>query len=350
MGKSILQKKETIQKILIIKLRAIGDVLLSTPVATNLRSFFPNARIDFLVEKFASPVLMNNPFLSNVISVDPKKQNPLLIIRLIRSTGYDLVIDLFANPRSAIITLFSGAPFRVGFPFKWRRYSYNIITPPRSATVHNVEFNLDALRNIRIPIVSTAPQFFLKEDDYKFASNFIKSNNLNEKEFITVNIGGGWETKRWKTDKFITLSQKISNELSTRVVILYGPNEEKQAQTIADKSGAILAPSTSLHQMGAIMSASKLLITNDSGPMHIAASLNVPTLAIFGPTNPDLQGPYGNISEIVRKEDLECLECNKTTCPIGNICMTKLEAEVVFEKLNKLLTKIETYRKSPEQK
>ncbi|MGC8653691.1 MAG: glycosyltransferase family 9 protein [Candidatus Kryptoniota bacterium] len=343
-------QKERIQKILIIKLRAIGDVLLSTPVATNLRSFFPDAQIDFLVEEFASAVLLNNPFISNVISLNRKKQNPLFLIHSIRTTGYDLVIDLFANPRSAIITLLSGAPYRVGFPFKWRRYSYNIITPPRSATVHNVEFNLDALRKLKIPLVSTNPQFFLNDDDYKFASSFIESNGLREKEFITVNIGGGWETKRWKTDKFISLSKKILNELSIGVVILYGPAEELQARAIAEQSGAVLAPFTSLHQMGAIMKASKLLITNDSGPMHIAASLNVPTLAIFGPTDPKLQGPYGNISEIVQKEDLECLKCNKTTCPIGNICMTTLDAEVVFEKLDHLMRKIESSRKLTEHK
>lgn len=341
MRKPVILQKEEIQKILVIKLRAIGDVLLSTPVATNLQSFFKNARVDFLVEEFASQVLKNNPYISNVISLNTHRQNPLSLIHSIRTTGYDLVIDLFANPRSAIITFFSGAPLRVGFPFKWRRFAYNIITTPRSSTVHNVEFNLDALRKIGVPIISTTPQFFLKEDDRKFATNFIELNGLRKNEFVTVNIGGGWEVKRWKTDKFISLSKKIISELSLQVVVLFGPAEEEEARTIAQQSGSILAPPTTLHQMGAIMKASKLLVTNDSGPMHLAASLNVPTLAIFGPTSPKLQGPYGNLSEIARREDLECLECNKTSCAIGNICMTQLDVEFVFDKLNQLIRKLE---------
>lgn len=116
----------------------------------------------------------------------------------------------------------------------------------------------------------------------------------------------------------------------------------------SSKRGAILAPATSLHEMGAIMKSSKLLVTNDSGPMHIAAALDVPTLAIFGPTNPRLQGPYGNISEIVRNENLNCLECNLVKCPIvdpvtgiGNPCMKNLEPEIVFARLLKLIARIE---------
>ncbi len=101
-----------------------------------------------------------------------------------------------------------------------------------------------------------------------------------------------------------------------------------------------MAPQTSLHEMGAIMRDSLLLITNDSGPMHIAAALGVPTLAIFGPTSPHLQGPYGNISEIVRNESLDCLQCNLTKCPIGNPCMKELKTESIFDKLNILIDRI----------
>lgn len=335
--------KSKICKILVIKPRAIGDVLLSTPVLPNLREEFPHAQIDFLVEKFASPVLNENPFIDNVISYDSKNQSSLSIIMQVRKSRYNLVIDVFANPRTAIITKLSGAKYRVGFPFKWRRYAYNILVTPRSGDVHNVEFNLDALRRLGLQPKYKNPTFYLDVAATEFAHNFLNSKEIAAKAFIAINVGGGWKTKRWDLDKFSKLCEMISSQLHFPVVALYGPDEKKDAEKIVESSqgGVILAPLTSLHEMGAIMKASKLLITNDSGPMHIAAALGVPTLAIFGPTNPRLQGPYGNLSEIVRNERLDCLECNLTKCPIGNPCMHELRPEIVFERLLKLISRIE---------
>ena len=339
--KNLQFEKTKVGKILVIKPRAIGDVLLSTPVLPNLRDEFPQAKIDFLVEKFASMVLNGNPFVNDVISFDTTKQSSASIIFGVKKNKYDLVIDLFGNPRTAIITWFSGAKYRVGFPFKWRKYAYNIIVAPRSGEVHNIEFNLDALRRLGLQVKFKKPTFYINDTARNFATEFLDSPGLSANKFITINIGGSWEIKRWKTDKFIRLCRMIDSELNMPVVVLYGPSERKEAEAIAQSSKTILAPPTSLHEMGAIIEASRLLVTNDSGPMHIAAALNVPTLAIFGPTSPHLQGPYGNTSVIVRNETLECLECNLTKCPIGNLCMTELEAETVFQSLLKLISKIE---------
>ncbi len=338
--------RSRIQRILVIKPRAIGDVLLSTPVLPELRREFPDAQIDFLVESFASPVLEGNPYVNRVVTYDTRVDSSASIISRVRKNHYDLVIDLFANPRTAVITLLSGARYRVGFPFKWRRVAYNIIVSPRSGQVHNVEFNLDAIRRLGIEVNSAAPSFCLNEESVRFARSFLAENDLAAGEFLAINIGGGWETKRWPVDKFTELSSMIRLKLDRRVVVLYGPSEEAGAAKIARSSSAILAPPTSLEQMGAILSLSKLLITNDSGPMHIAAALGVPTLAIFGPTSPHLQGPYGNVSEIVRNEKLDCLECNLTKCPIGNPCMKELDPETVFSSLQKLIRKVGSTRSS----
>lgn len=339
--KAIKLDKSKIKRILLIKPRAIGDVLLSTPVLPNLREEFPTAQIDFLVERFAAPVLDGNPFIDNVISFDTKSQTSLSIIMRVRKSKYDLIIDLFANPRSAVITMFSGAKYKVGYPFKWRRFAYDILVPPRKDEHHNVEFNLDALRAIEVPIQSALPQFVLTEESKLFAREFLEEHGLSPNKFVAINVGGGWEIKRWKVDKLIELCRMIHEKLHLQAVVLYGPSEAADAERISVASNVILAPQTSLMEMGAIMKESLFLITNDSGPMHIAASSDVPTLAIFGPTNPRAQGPYGNISEIVRNEKLDCLECNLTRCPIGNPCMKELEAENVFERLLILISKIE---------
>ncbi len=342
--------RSRINRILVLKPRAIGDVLLSTPILPNLRTEFPKATIDFFVEKFAAPVVEGNPFIDSVISIDTAEASPVSTIGRIRKTGYDLVIDLFSNPRTAIITMFSGAPYRVGFPFKWRKYAYNIIVIPRSGEVHNVEFNLDALRRIGIPIRTTQPTFILDNASREFADNFIKTEGLSRDGFLTINIGGGWQTKRWPIEKFIDLCHQIEKNLGLPIVVLFGPSERDEALKISRSSKAISAPQTSLHQMGAIMKLSRLLITNDSGPMHIAAALMVPTLAIFGPTNPKLQGPYGNVSDIVRNESLDCLQCNLTKCPINNLCMNDLQPDTVFRHLLELIQKIQQQTKRIDEK
>ncbi len=332
--------KSGIHRVLVVKPRAIGDVLLSTAVLPDLRREFPRARIDFLVEKFAAPAVEGNPGLDEVITYRTKSDSSVSIISNVRKRHYDLVIDLFSNPRTAVITLLSGAKYRVGFPFKWRKFAYNVVVPPRGGDVHNVEFNLDALRRLGIEVTSSAPAFYLDDRSQEFASAFLTGSGLQAGKFISINIGGGWQIKRWPIEKFTGLCRMIDARLHRQVVVLYGPSEEADAANIARSSGAILAPQTSLKEMGAILKASALLVTNDSGPMHIAAALGVPTLAIFGPTSPRLQGPYGNASEIVRNETLECLECNLTECPIGNPCMKELDAETVYDHLQILLTKM----------
>lgn len=331
--------KSGIRRVLVVKPRAIGDVLLSTAVLPDLRRVFKDSRIDFLVEGFASPVLGGNPYIDEVITYSAKSDSSLSIISNVRKRRYDLVIDLFANPRTAVITLLSGAKYRVGFPFKWRRIAYNIIVSPRGGDVHNVEFNLDALRRLGIETTSSTPVFHLDKRSQEFAGTFLSDNGLHEGGFVSINIGGGWDIKRWPVEKFIELCGLIDARLHRRVVVLYGPSEEAEAARIARSSGAILAPRTSLKEMGAVLEASELLVTNDSGPMHIAAALGVPTLAIFGPTSPHLQGPYGNVSGIVRNEKLDCLECNLTKCPIGNPCMKDLDAETVYKHLQILVAK-----------
>lgn len=338
--------KSAIRRILVIKPRAIGDVLLSTAVLPGLRREFENSSIDFLVEGFASPVLEGNPYINDIVSYDTRRDSSISIILRVRRRRYDLVIDLFANPRTAVITLLSSAKYRVGFPFKWRRLAYNVVVPPRSGKAHNVEFNLDALRRIGIRVTSPTPAFYLDEASQRFAASFLSKNKLELGEFISINIGGGWKIKKFPINKFVELCAMIGTRLHRRVVVLYGPDEEEDASRISRSSGAILAPPTSLKEMGAMLRQSEALVTNDSGPMHIAAALGVPTLAIFGPTSPRLQGPYGNVSEIVRNEQIDCLECNLTKCPIGNLCMTELETESVFRHLEFLLSRIRNKKKS----
>lgn len=345
--------RSTITKILVLKLRAIGDVMLSTVVLRNLRLAFPNAQVDFLTERSSREVIEGNPYINNILVFDYKRDNGAGLLWTVRRRKYDLVIDLFGNPRTAIITLFSGARYRVGYRFRWRQYCYNVVVEPRGGEVHNTEFNLDAVRAIDVPIVSNEIEFPLDGASEQFAEEFF-SREVQRKPgsgfIVALNPGGGWYTKRWKTPQYARLGDALVGEFGAKVLLVWGPGEEHDVRDLQSRmtQPSLLLPQTSLKQLGAILKRCHLLVTNDSGPMHIAAAVGTPVVAIFGPTNPELQGPVGAGHEIVRNERLLCLCCNFTDCPIGNPCMLELGVEEVLAGVrraiarNKLLHKDRT--------
>jgi len=223
---------------LVIKLRAIGDVLLSTAVLPNIRAFFPAAQIDFLTERVCRPVVEGNPYINSVLEFDPARQSGLSLIASVRRRSYDLVFDLFGNPRSALVTLLSGAPNRVGFRFSWRRRCYNSVVNGRGGEVHNVEFNLDALRAMNIPIVSTKIHFPISSAANEFALRTMDALGLRRPLVVALNPGGGWYTKRWPAERYAQIGSRIAEEFGARVLVVWGPGEEEGARSIVAAIGS----------------------------------------------------------------------------------------------------------------
>jgi lipopolysaccharide heptosyltransferase II len=332
----------SIRKLLVIKLRAVGDVLLATAVLPNLREAFPDATIDFLVERGCRDVVEGNDRVDTVIVFSKTALNGARILLDLRRGRYDMVIDLFGNPRSALMTFASGARYRVGYDFRGRAYAYNVLVKPRGADVHNVEFNLDALRRIGVPVTHASPHFPLSEGDREFARREAERLGLSGSLAVGFNPGANRPTERWPAERFAELGALLAARYAARICVFWGPGEKPLAEGIAARIGnaAAVAPPTSLKQLGAMFERCSLVVSNDTGPMHIAAALGRPTVGIFGPVNPLLQGPYGECARFVRREGLLCLGCNyDRTCPIGNSCMTELDAESVFGAVEELIVR-----------
>ena len=331
---------QNISSVLIIKFGGIGDVLLSTPVVENLNSFSPHLFIDLLTERSAADVVVGNRSIRNVLSFRKKTDSAYSLIQTVRRQKYDAVIDLYSNPRTALVTKLSGAKFRIGFPFRGRGYAYNYHIPPRGGEVHNVDFNLDALRLFGIPIRTADPFFPVSDADKSFADEWFRQQKFGGETIIGMNPSGGWYTKRWGKQSFASLADAIHDWKRWKVIIFWGPGEYDDAVEILKimKAPGILAPKSTLPQMAALIGKTSYFISNDAGPMHIAAAVGIPTLGIYGPTSPHLQGPYGKKNLWIRNEEIDCLECNLTRCPIGNICMTDLNVETVFASFKKLVT------------
>jgi ADP-heptose:LPS heptosyltransferase len=323
----------------VIKLRAVGDVLLASIVLQNLRAAFPESRIDVLTERAGKDVVAGHPAVNEVVVYDRSRMSGLQLILSVRNRQYDLVIDLFGNPRTALLTRLSGARVRVGYRFRGRAYAYTIIAEPRGDRVHNTQFNLDALAAMGVPIVDRNLHFTPQEEHRSYVTAFLEREGLPGRTLVALNAGGGWYTKRWRNESFAELADRIAGRYGWTVVLPWGPGQLPDVEAIAGRtlSKPFVPPATTLPQLAALFEKCAFVVSNDSGPMHLAAAVGTPVLGIFGPTRPELQGPYGPHNGTVRLDGLECLGCNLTKCPIGNPCMINLSVETVLESFDRLV-------------
>lgn len=330
----MILNKERIKKILIIKPRGIGDVILSTIVLKNIKSEINDCEIHYLTEKFAAPVLENNPFISKIFKLGNSiKENFQLILRL-RKENYDIIFDLYSNPRTAQITFLTRAKLKIGYDKRGRNYAYNLKVKLNDPNLHSALANLEFLKLIGIEIKSEEIIYFIREEEKKFANDFFRNHNL-DRNCIGIIPGGGWNSKRCEPEKFAEICREINKQQDTRFLILYGQEDYEDAKTIFELTSdiSILGPETSIREMVALISNCKVVIANDSGPMHLTAAIGVPTIGIFGPTNPYAHRPFSNNSYWVRNENLECIQCNLRECPKNHECMKELDPQLVIEKL-----------------
>ncbi|HPG38467.1 MAG TPA: glycosyltransferase family 9 protein [bacterium] len=340
----------SINRILIIKLRAIGDVVLSTIVIKNLRSAFPNASIDFLTEDFCNQVVDGNPHINQVLVLYRKKnrslpwyrrwQNDVRFLLHVKRQHYDLVFDFFGNPRSAFLTFISGARQRVGYDYRIRQLAYTTVVTSRAKEVHEAPWHLDALQAVGIPVISRELDVHINNNDQLFAAQFLEREQLTGQRLAAVNFSGGWPAKKWPLGNFAILAERITEQYQAKILVLWGPGEKPEAEELQKmcRVPLILIPETSLKQLGAILTKIQLLVTTDSGPMHLAAAVSTPCVALFGPTNYRLQGPFGACHEVVAKTDLDCLGCNRLDCD-HNSCMQALTVDMVFSAVTRCVAR-----------
>jgi ADP-heptose:LPS heptosyltransferase len=328
-----------IKKILCIKPRGIGDIILSTIVLENLKSAFPHSEIHYLTEEFAIRAVKNNPFVSKILTFN-KKDFVLSIISKVRKEKYDLVFDLWSNPKTAQVTFFSGARYRIGYEKRGRKYAYNYLGKNGTMGKHAAEDNLVLLKALEIPITSKKIIYQTTKEEKIFAENFLKGTSRKE-EMILIGIiaSGGWESKRCVPAKWIEICNEIMKTINSQFIILWGPGDEEDARIISEglKPTPIIGPKSSFGELSGLIEKCDLIIANDSGPMHVSAALERPTLGIFGPTDPQAHRPYLENSSYVNHSELHCIKCTKLVCPYNKECMVDLPIEKVMCEIEKLM-------------
>ncbi|MFZ5948015.1 MAG: glycosyltransferase family 9 protein [Stygiobacter sp.] len=341
MENDFIPKKE-IRKILIVKLRGIGDVVCSTIVVDNLREDFPNAQIDYLVEKPSSFGLVELNQINNVLIFDKKSLwNRIKLAFKVRKEKYDLVFDFFGNPSSAQITFFSNAKFRIGFPFRGRKYAYNFYGPSERAKWHNAILHLKVLDKFGFTTKYQNLLFALSDEAKIFANNFFDKTFSSDDFVVGISTTGSWQSKKCDPEKFAEIAELVIKKYNAKILIIWGKGDEEDSQKLFSllKGKATLSPDTTIQQMAGLISKCKFLIANDSGPMHISTAIGTPVLSIHGPTAPELQGPFGEKHEWINLPELDCIVCNLLVCPRKHECFLNLPNEAIMKKIESLIKK-----------
>lgn len=334
--------KEKIKKILIIKLRGIGDVVLSTIVIDNLRKDFPDAQIDYLVEKPSQPGLLGLQEINNVLVFERDDfSKKLSLISRIRKIRYDLVLDFFTNPSTAIVTFFSGAKFKVGFPYRGRKYAYNIFGPEERSKYHSALLHLETLKMLGLNHSYKELYYNISSSALRVAEKYLRDSFIEKNFVVGICPTGGWASKKCDPEKFVEIANSVIKKFNAKIFILWGKGDEEDALKIHSLLGdkSILAPSTTIQELAAMIARCKILIANDSGPMHIATAVGTPVLGLFGPTSPYMQGPFGDKNEWSRLDELECIECNLLVCPRKHECFRDLPIDRILDKVSNLISK-----------
>ncbi len=338
----MIKNKEHIRKILLIKLKGIGDVVLSTVVFDNLRKDFPNASIDFLTEPPSKIALEYIPAINEILLFDKKEHfNSMKLIWRVMKRQYDLVIDMYSNPRTALVTFLSGARYRAGFPYRGREYAYNLKGPVDRGTHHAAQLHLELLREIGLTAEDATLHFGISPDDSSFADSFFAETFHNGNPVVALSPSGGWESKKCDVSKFVEIGNALIEKYRCKLLVVWGPSDLQDAQDICAgiSTDVVLAPPSSIREMAALMKKCKFVVANDSGPMHIATAVHVPVLSLHGPTNPKLQGPFGSMHEYISLEDLDCICCNLLVCPKKHECFTELPVKDIMKKIERIIEK-----------
>ncbi|MBI5056113.1 MAG: lipopolysaccharide heptosyltransferase II [Nitrospirae bacterium] len=340
-------------KILIRGVNWIGDAVLTTPSIRAIRRAYPDARISLLVKPWVSEIYKENPDINEVILYDEGYKGiagKLKLAKRLRQERFDIAI-LFQNAfDAALITWLAGIPKRIGYKRDGRGF---LLTKAIPVTIdilsqHQVYYYLNILKAIGIETKETHPYIYLSDEERQWARDVFfnpQSPTPNPRLLIGINPGATYgSAKRWMPERFAEVIRRTIDEVNGRVIIFGSKSEVEIADEIVSSVGAIrkssllnMAGKTTLRQLASLISECDAFITNDSGPMHMAAALFVPVVAIFGSTNKMTTGPFGEGHRIIVK-DLSCSPCMERECPEGHLkCMAEISADDVFASLKEVL-------------
>jgi heptosyltransferase-2 len=330
-------KKIDVRNIRRIMVRAtnwVGDAVMITPALGAIRETFPDAEIVVVAKPIVAPLFDPHPYCDRVLVFDKQGKDRGIsgLIRFgaaLRRERFDLAILLQKAIEAAILATLAGIPRRLGYRTDGRRLllTHSLPFTPGVRRQHHVKHYLHLLSSFGIQGSDDKLRLLVTPEEADWAKNLMGEGN-----WLAINPGAAYgSAKRWIPERFAEVGDRLAREYDLRVVLTGGPGEREIGRDIEQAmqcSPLNLIGETSVRQMAAVLSRCRLVVTNDSGPMHVAAAFGVPIVAVFGPTDHTTTHPYSEAFRVVRKE-FECAPCLKRQCPTDHQCMNAVTVEDV---------------------
>jgi lipopolysaccharide heptosyltransferase I len=343
--------------ILIVKLSAIGDVIHTLPALNAIRKHYPDARVTWLVEEDTSALVKGHAALNRVLISKRKSwlkglrgpsrwtsvREIYRFIREVRDTRYDLIIDFQGLLKSGVLIAMSKGNRKVGFGkgMEHQEFSYIFLNeriPAVNMDNHALIRGIMLLDAIGIPCSDIEYNLPVQAQDREVVDSLLVQNGIkNSKLLVAINPVAKWDTKLWANSKFAELADRLVKQYGANVVFTGSQSDRSTIQDIVsrmDTQATNLAGDTTLITLAALYEKADLTISTDTGPMHIAAALGTPTVALFGPTAPWRTGPFGSFHQVIRV-DLECNPCFKRQCETIK-CMEQISVAQVLAGVREL--------------
>jgi lipopolysaccharide heptosyltransferase I len=330
-------------KILIVRLGSLGDIIHAVPAAAAIRRARPQASIDWLVDARHKDVLELVPVVDRRIAINTSSAGSLSsVIRDLRETSYDAALDLQGLLKSAVLARLSGAPRVIGFPadlLRERAARFFYTETAGDAAPHVIDRNLSMLKaiGVRMPDI----EFPLEERSPHVVVEARWRLGIGEgKRFALLNPGAAWPNKRWPPVYFGEVSRELAKRHDLRSLVLWGPGEEQIAGAVAAASDntAAISPPTTIADLVSLTKAAALMISGDTGPMHIAGASGTPLVGIFGPTDAQRNGPWSE-DDLVVSRYRSCVCHYQRQCRIAGWCLLDISPREVMELVDKRLAR-----------
>jgi lipopolysaccharide heptosyltransferase I len=325
----------TRERFLIVRLGSLGDVVHAIPVAAALRQRFPHAHIDWMVDPRYVELLSLVECVDRSIAVDPRqlfrgRTGLFSIFRELRRTRYEAAIDLQGLLKSAALARLVGARCTIGFPREHLREPLARVfytdTPDPGAAPHIIQKNLALLW----PLDADTTRVLFPIRIPRTATVDAVADRFGPTGYVLINPGAAWPNKRWPPQRFGSVAAQIQQDAGVRSLVLWGPGEQPLAAAVAAASGGAAepAPPTTVPDVVGIARSARLMISGDTGPLHLAGAVGAPIVALFGPTYPERNGPWG-ARDITVSRVAQCVCRYERRCKRADPCINDITVDDV---------------------
>ncbi len=332
------------RRILVFTTNWLGDALFVSPLISALKYNFPQSRLSVLLLERVKAIFHNHPQIDNILIYNNRINLISLLTTIIRlqRERFDAAFIIKPSLTRTLILRLAGIKEIIGFDNRKSGWLLTVRIAPPHKDLHRIDYFLTILENMHLKIEKRKYEFFPSSEDKAYIDRLFLQRNINrDLPLLIINPGANWIPKRWPVDSFAELIKNIKMRLALNIIITGSEKDRGLSEQIIRKSGECVfnfAGQTSLGQLGALMREADVVLSADSGPMHIAAAVGTKVVALFGPTSASITGPYPLSNHIVIQKDVGCrLPCYESSCQDYR-CMKAISVEEVADRLATLLT------------